>query len=75
MRTLREVTQAALELSEEDRAMLADTLAESLSPASWEEAWRKEIERRSRQLEDGTVQGIPWAEVKEAGRQRMKKNA
>ena len=30
-----------------------------------EEAWRVEIERRTRELESGAVKSIPWAVVRE----------
>lgn len=36
------------------------------------EAWIDEIERRSRQIERGEVQGVPWSEVKDRVRRRMR---
>jgi putative addiction module component (TIGR02574 family) len=46
---------------------LADSLWESLegqSDEGAEGAWRKEIERRVRDLDSGTVVTIPWTEVR-----------
>jgi len=54
-------------LSEEDRATLAGLLIESLESeidSDVEEAWRLEIERRVAELDSGTVQTVPWEEVR-----------
>ena len=34
------------------------------------EAWAAEIARRSREIERGTVRGVPWADVRAAGAAR-----
>jgi putative addiction module component (TIGR02574 family) len=57
----------ASELSESERADLAGLLIESLESerdAGVDEAWAAEIGRRVRELESGTVQGIPWERVR-----------
>ena len=64
--TLQEVTNEALALPVEARAFLVEKLLESLDeqedfPVS--EAWMKEISRRSREIDEGRVQGIPAEQV------------
>jgi len=66
--SLREVEKDALQLSAEDRARLAVRLLSSLdegteSPDEIEKLWIAEAERRFQGLRDGTVKGIPAAEV------------
>jgi putative addiction module component (TIGR02574 family) len=60
-----EVANAALALPPEARAMLVDDLVASLSSASDEvdSAWRAEIERRVKEIEDGRAQLIPGEQV------------
>ena len=68
------VLQAALRLSEEDRARLADSLLDTLEPADErdvEEAWAAEIERRSREFDEGKVTPIPWNDVRESVRKQF----
>jgi putative addiction module component (TIGR02574 family) len=63
-----EILRTALGLSEADRADLIGALIDSLDSeveAGVEEAWRTEIERRSRELETGAVQSIPWDIVRQ----------
>lgn len=57
----------ASELSERDRATLAGLLIESLesdAEPDVEAAWSAEIERRVADIDSGTVQTIPWEEVR-----------
>lgn len=66
-RDLRNLFREAFELPEEERATLAGLLIEGLEPPpdpDVEEAWAKEADRRWKQIESGTVQTIPWEEVK-----------
>jgi putative addiction module component (TIGR02574 family) len=64
--TLEEIRAEALNLSQETRAKLVEslmaTLVESADPEV-EQAWFEEAERRRQQLLDGSVQGIPAEEV------------
>ena len=63
-----EVLQQALSLDEADRASVAGALIESLEgPAEEgvEEAWSEEIRRRVEALEAGSVETVPWSEVRE----------
>lgn len=67
-RDLKELFQEAAQLSEQDRATLAGLLIESLDPKSEsdvEQAWAEEIARRVAELDAGTVETIPWAQVRE----------
>jgi putative addiction module component (TIGR02574 family) len=71
---LSELKTKASQLSEQDRAELALSLIESLdgpTDPDVEEAWRKEIERRVRQVERGEVQLIPGEEVFARVRRRL----
>lgn len=66
-RDLRKMFREAFELSEADRATLAGLLIESLEPPpdpDVEELWAEEAEKRWRAIEAGTVQTIPWEEVR-----------
>jgi putative addiction module component (TIGR02574 family) len=66
-RNLRRVFQEAAQLSERDRATLAGLLIETLDPAcepEVEAAWSEEIKRRLNEIDAGTVELIPWEEVR-----------
>jgi len=57
----------ALALSDADRAELAAELIESLDRQVDEDtaaAWQQEIEHRVAELDDGSVQAIPWTEAR-----------
>lgn len=66
--TLAKIESDALRLSEEERARLAVRLLASLeeeaeSPEEIERLWVAEAEQRFRELRDGSVRGIPAAQV------------
>jgi len=66
-RNLKEVFQEAAQLPERDRATLAGLLIETLDPVSEpdvEAAWSEEIKRRLAEIDAGTVELIPWEEVR-----------
>jgi putative addiction module component (TIGR02574 family) len=66
-RDLKELIRDAVELSEPDRATLAGVMLESLDPRPTPEvkaAWSKEIERRVREIDDGTVELLDWQDVR-----------
>ena len=66
-RDLKELFQEAARWPERDRATLAGLLIESLEPApepDVEAAWSEEIARRVSEIEAGTVEMIPWEEVR-----------
>ena len=59
--------QAALNLSERDRAELADKLLESIEPeadADWADAWEAEVARRLEDLNQGKLKTVPWPEAR-----------
>lgn len=66
-RNLKEVFREAARLPERDRATLAGLLIETLDPAAEvdvEAAWSEEIKRRVAEIDAGTVELIPWEEVR-----------
>lgn len=66
-RTAKDIVKAAIQLPENERVQVVEQLLASLEPESDEDvdsAWAAEIERRSRQIKEGTVSLIPWEEVK-----------
>lgn len=65
--TAPELLRQALTLDEKDRASIAGALIESLEAEvdpDAEQAWDAEIRRRVAELDAGTVQTIPWSEVR-----------
>jgi putative addiction module component (TIGR02574 family) len=57
----------ALGLTAEERSALVVALLESLEGSedpSISDAWREEVRQRRRELRDGVVQPVPWAQVK-----------
>ena len=72
--TTTELRDAALNLPLQERADLARELLESLdgsSDADVDEAWAKAIERRVREVRDGSVHLIDGDEVHDAIRSRL----
>jgi putative addiction module component (TIGR02574 family) len=66
-RDLKELFREAVELTDSDRATLAGMLIESLDPRPTQQvklAWSREIERRVREVDEGTVELISWEEVR-----------
>ena len=66
-RELNELFREAADLSEQDRATLAGLLIESLDPKpdpGVDQAWADEIARRVSELDEGTVETIPWEQVR-----------
>ena len=66
-RDLKELIREAVELPESDRATLAGVMIESLDPKPTPEvraAWSKEIERRVREIDEGTVELLDWEDVR-----------
>lgn len=76
--TLKEITDEALKLPTKDRAELVyvrirslDSEPEEPSPEH-ERLWREEIERRYREIKDGTVRLIPGDEAFARVRQALR---
>ena len=66
-RNLNDVFQQAVQLPERDRATLAGLLIETLDAVSEpdvEAAWSEEIEQRLAEIDAGTVELIPWEDVR-----------
>ena len=66
-KSARELFEEALKLEPEERATLMRLLIESVDAEAEdgvEDAWRVEIERRMAELDSGTVQTIPWEELR-----------
>ncbi len=66
-RSARDLFDEAMTLDPEERELLMRLLIESLDPGSddgVEDAWATEAERRMAELDSGTVQAIPWEEVR-----------
>ncbi|MCI0702173.1 MAG: addiction module protein [Planctomycetia bacterium] len=61
-----ELLNAALALSESERAELAELLAATLTspPSSLHPAWAAELRRRADQIDSGQVKPIPLDEVR-----------
>lgn len=67
----KKLLEEALRLPEGERLRLAERLLATFDGApdpDAAEAWGREIARRSREIEDGLVEPIPWSEVKRAAR-------
>ena len=66
-RNLNELFREAAQLPEQDRATLAGLLIETLDPGAEpnvEAAWSQEVARRVAELDAGTVETIPWEDVR-----------
>jgi len=63
-RALDEILKDALELPVEARAALVDSLLDSLDTAVDQDAEKQgqvEVLRRAREIDDGSIQLVPWA--------------
>lgn len=69
-----QIHQAALQLPPHERQRLVEALADSLPefheseeapPSPLSPEWLAEIDRRSREIDDGTVETVPWETVRE----------
>ncbi len=66
-RSAQELFEEAMSLDPQERATLIRLLIEALDPEAEpgiEDAWRVEIERRMAELDSGSVETIPWEEVR-----------
>ena len=68
--SLDELQAKVLQLPPDDRARLAEVLIESLDEEVEDDgrirkAWREEISRRLTEVREGTVETIPWEQVRE----------
>ncbi len=61
------ILEDALALPADERARVAARLIESLDPADEPDvdaAWRVEVARRGRELDEGTVETVDWLEAR-----------
>jgi putative addiction module component (TIGR02574 family) len=66
-----ELLQKALALPDKERAELAGNLINSLDQTVEEDvdaAWQREIARRLREVESGSVKTVSWSEIQQKGR-------
>ena len=66
-RSAQELFDEAMRLEPQERATLMRLLIEALdadTEEGVEDAWRVEIERRMAELDAGSVETIPWDEVR-----------
>jgi putative addiction module component (TIGR02574 family) len=74
-RPAKEIVNAVKRLPEQDRLQIVQEILASLEPATDKDvdaAWATEIERRSREIKEGSVRPIPWKEVKLGARKRVR---
>ena len=68
MTAAAKVLEEALALSADERSRLVARLIESLDVETEEEgveaAWRSEVSRRVRELDEGTVEAVDWSEAR-----------
>lgn len=68
-----ELATEALKLPPQDRERLAWELLSSLeSELEFEAEWIEEVERRATEIDEGTVETIPWEQVKREALDRLK---
>jgi putative addiction module component (TIGR02574 family) len=70
-----ELLQRALQLPVDDRLALATELLESVEGPEdpvWAEAWAIELDKRVRELDEGTTRSIPWGEAKSRILERLR---
>jgi putative addiction module component (TIGR02574 family) len=73
--TYEEVLRTAQSLNEAERVRLVEELLGTLTSDKAEElddTWLFELDRRSGELDAGTVQAVPWNEVQTRARERAK---
>lgn len=74
-RAARDILKDAMGLPEKERIHVVERLLASLEQGSdhdVDSAWAAEIERRSREIKEGTVRPLPWNEVRSRARKRAR---
>lgn len=70
--TTEQLLQSALALPSEERFQLVEALiAVDQAPPPFDESWRAVIQRRSAEIEAGTVAEVPWSEVRQRLRRQV----
>jgi putative addiction module component (TIGR02574 family) len=65
---VKAILSAAMELTDAERVDLADLLFCSVSPeyqAEVDQSWAEEIDRRVKEIDDGTAELVPWEQVRD----------
>ena len=78
-RAAQKLLDQALDLPKGERKKLAQWLLDSLEPArdpffanrAIEKAWAAEIDRRSKEIDEGTVKLTPWSVVRRDAERRI----
>lgn len=73
MSTFHEVLHSACDLPAEERIQLMEALWDSVSPEDWHlpsQEWLTEIQRRSQELDEGTMTVASWSEVRKRARRK-----
>jgi len=66
-KSAQKLFEEAMRLDPKERATLVRLLIDALDAKSdegAEDAWRDEVERRITELDSGTVQAVPWEELR-----------
>ena len=66
-KSAQKLFEEAMRLDPKERATLVRLLIDALDAQSdegAEDAWRVEVERRIGELDSGTVQAVPWEELR-----------
>ena len=74
----KQLREAALSLSPEDRAGLAQDLLRSLdgpADANVQDSWLAELEKRAGELADGSVTPVDWSEARERIARRLRERS
>jgi putative addiction module component (TIGR02574 family) len=69
------IIKAAVKLPQKDRVRVVEQLLNTLEPEAEQDvdaAWAAEIERRSREIKEGTVRLLPWTVVRSRARKRAR---
>jgi putative addiction module component (TIGR02574 family) len=75
--SVAQVFQAALQLPDEEQLQLFSALTAAMEERGlrpFDDSWLEEVRRRSAEFDAGTVQAVPWAEVKERAGKRSLPN-
>jgi putative addiction module component (TIGR02574 family) len=70
---VEQLLQAALKLADDEQLQLVSALTAAVEERGlrpFDDSWMEEVRRRSAEYDSGSVQPVPWAEVKERARQR-----
>ena len=70
-----DIIKAAVKLPQKDRVRVVERLLNTLEPEAEQDvdaAWAAEIERRSREVKQGTVRLLPWTAVRSRARKRAR---